>query len=59
MQRTLAHAALAAALAVSLAPAASLAAQPKEQNGVSYINGGVGTTSRTPCAPCAPTTTCS
>jgi hypothetical protein len=43
MHRTLAHAALAAALAMSLAPAASLAAQPKEQNGVAYINGGVGT----------------
>lgn len=44
MQRALANAAL--ALAVFLAPAAATlatAAQPKEQNGVSYINGGVGT----------------
>jgi hypothetical protein len=43
MQRTLAKAALAVTLAACLAPAASFAAQPKEQNGVSYINGGVGT----------------
>lgn len=43
MQRTLAKAALAVALAACLAPAATVAAQPKEQNGVSYINGGVGT----------------
>jgi tripartite-type tricarboxylate transporter receptor subunit TctC len=43
MQRALANAALALALAASLAPAASFAAQPKEQNGVTYINGGVGT----------------
>ena len=42
MQRALPIAALALALAVSLAPAISVA-QPKEQNGVSYINGGVGT----------------
>jgi hypothetical protein len=43
MHRTLANAALALAFAACLAPAASFAAQPKEQNGVSYINGGVGT----------------
>jgi hypothetical protein len=43
MQRTLANAALALVFAACLAPAASFAAQPKEQNGVSYINGGVGT----------------
>lgn len=43
MQRTLAKAALAVTLAACLAPAASFAAQPKEQNGISYINGGVGT----------------
>jgi hypothetical protein len=43
MQRTLANAALALVFAGCLAPAASFAAQPKEQNGVSYINGGVGT----------------
>jgi hypothetical protein len=42
MQRTLVKAALALALAACLAPA-SFAAQPKEQNGVSYISGGVGT----------------
>jgi hypothetical protein len=41
MSRTLAQAALLVALAVSLAPV-SVAAQPKEQNGVTYINGGVG-----------------
>jgi len=40
MQRALAHAAL--ALAVCLTSPAVLAAQPKEQNGISYINGGVG-----------------
>jgi hypothetical protein len=40
MQRALANAAL--ALAVCLTSPALLAAQPKEQNGVSYINGGVG-----------------
>jgi hypothetical protein len=43
MQRTLANVALALVFAACLAPAASFAAQPKEQNGVSYINGGVGT----------------
>jgi hypothetical protein len=43
MQRTLANAALALAFAACLAPSAGFAAQPKEQNGVSYINGGVGT----------------
>lgn len=43
MQRTLANAALALVFAASLAPAAGFAAQPKEQNGVSYISGGVGT----------------
>jgi hypothetical protein len=43
MHRTLANAALALAFAACLAPAAGFAAQPKEQNGVSYINGGVGT----------------
>jgi hypothetical protein len=45
MQRALANTALALALAVCLAPAATqaAAAQPKEQNGISYINGGVGT----------------
>jgi hypothetical protein len=43
MQRTLANAALALVFAACLAPTASFAAQPKEQNGVSYINGGVGT----------------
>ena len=42
MQRALANAALALALAASLTPA-TVAAQPKEQNGVTYINGGVGT----------------
>jgi len=41
MHRTLVNAALALALAAGLSPAV-LAAQPKEQNGVSYINGGVG-----------------
>jgi hypothetical protein len=40
MQRALANAAL--ALAVCLTSPALLAAQPKEQNGISYINGGVG-----------------
>jgi hypothetical protein len=40
MQRALANAAL--ALVVCLSAPAVLAAQPKEQNGVSYINGGVG-----------------
>jgi hypothetical protein len=40
MHRALAHAAL--ALAVCLTSPALLAAQPKEQNGISYINGGVG-----------------
>jgi hypothetical protein len=43
MQGTFANAALALVFAACLAPAASFAAQPKEQNGVSYINGGVGT----------------
>jgi hypothetical protein len=44
MQRAIANAALSLALAVSLAPAAALAApaQPQQQNGVSYISGGVG-----------------
>ncbi len=42
MHRALAHAALALSLAVCLTPS-SFAAQPKEQNGVAYINGGVGT----------------
>jgi hypothetical protein len=44
MQRALANAVrpLALALAVCLTSPAVLAAQPKEQNGVSYINGGVG-----------------
>jgi hypothetical protein len=43
MQRALANAALALALAVCLAPAAQAApGQPKEQNGVTYISGGVG-----------------
>ena len=43
MHRALAHALpLALAMAVCLGPSASQAAQPKEQNGVSYINGGVG-----------------
>jgi hypothetical protein len=41
MYRTLANAAI--ALAVSLSAPAVLASQPKEQNGVTYINGGVGT----------------
>lgn len=40
MHRALAHAAL--ALVVCLAPPALLAAQPKEQNGIRYVNGGVG-----------------
>jgi hypothetical protein len=40
MQRALANAAL--ALAVCLTSPVVLAAQPKQQNGVSYINGGVG-----------------
>jgi hypothetical protein len=40
MQRALANAAL--ALVVCLSAPAVLAAQPTEQNGVSYINGGVG-----------------
>jgi hypothetical protein len=40
MQRALVNAAL--ALAVCLTSPALLAAQPKEQNGISYINGGVG-----------------
>jgi hypothetical protein len=48
MQRALANTTLALALAVCLVPAATqaaqaAAAQPKEQNGISYINGGVGT----------------
>jgi hypothetical protein len=43
MQGAFAKTALALTLAVCLAPAATQAAQPKEQNGVSYINGGVGT----------------
>jgi hypothetical protein len=44
MQRAIANAALSLALAASLAPAAALAApaQPQQQNGVSYISGGVG-----------------
>jgi len=42
MKRALATAALGLALAVSLTPAAATAAQPKQQNGVSYISGGVG-----------------
>jgi len=43
MHRALANAALALALAVCLAPSAQAApGQPKEQNGVSYISGGVG-----------------
>lgn len=40
MHRALAHAAL--ALAVCLTSPAVLAAQPREQNGIGYINGGVG-----------------
>jgi len=40
MQRALATAAL--ALAVCLTPPAVLAAQPKQQNGIDYISGGVG-----------------
>jgi hypothetical protein len=43
MQKALANAALVLTLAVSMAPATTLAAQPKEQNGVTYISGGVGT----------------
>jgi hypothetical protein len=43
MQRALANAALVLSLAAGLVPATVLAAQPKEQNGVTYINGGVGT----------------
>jgi hypothetical protein len=44
MQRALANAArpLVLALAVCLTSPVVLAAQPKQQNGVSYINGGVG-----------------
>jgi hypothetical protein len=42
MQRALANAALVLSLAAGLVPATVLAAQPKEQNGVAYINGGVG-----------------
>jgi hypothetical protein len=42
MQRALANAAFALAVCVT-SPATVLAAQPKEQNGVTYINGGVGT----------------
>jgi hypothetical protein len=40
MKRALANAAL--AVAVCLTATSVLAAQPKEQNGISYINGGVG-----------------
>jgi hypothetical protein len=43
MQRAFANAALALALTVSLTPAVMAApAQPQQQNGVSYISGGVG-----------------
>jgi hypothetical protein len=44
MQRTLANAALPLVLALAACLAApAVAAQPTEQNGITYINGGVGT----------------
>jgi hypothetical protein len=44
MQRALANAALPLVLALAACLAApAVAAQPKEQNGITYINGGVGT----------------
>lgn len=50
MQRVLAHAAAAALLAACLAPAAFAQApgpQPHDQNGITYLNGGVGSEEQT------------